>query len=157
MFLLFFYFFYVFSSFFLFYYYYVLYMYLSAQGLDWDRRRGARPTLDSKLYFICTIYYLSLYIYIYILHILYVVHIYIYIYIYIYYILYTCIYIYIYIYVVAEARGRSMDVLWHGRGRHRPSRAGRPVSFFFFLTQRVFPTSSWCFCSGGGQVILQRL
>ena len=27
----------------------------------------------------------------------------------------------------------------------------------FLLTQSVFPTSTWSFCSGGGQVILQRL
>ena len=33
---------------------------------------------------------------------------------------------------------------------------GDLLHFLFFLTHRVFPISSWCFCSGGGQVILQR-
>ena len=64
--------------------------------------------------------------------------------------MYTCMYIYIYIYVCMSG-GLALPGLPGLR------RASSYHLIYFVLTQRVFPTSTLCFCSGGGQVILQRL
>ena len=70
---------------------------------------------------------------------------------------YRYIYIYIYSYVYSGVELARKDAA----GCTDPALARYAtmaiIVIFCFLTQRVFPTSSWCFCSGGGQVILQRL